>query len=267
MEGWSIGVLLRKHLSSDREKWYRVAGRLGYSDVTQAMRLLEKAAETGKCPKRIRTNLAAAMGISWVEVEQALRATDAELEQERLTPTLSPEERILLHHADLIIANTRLIVDNPQAYFCRMPGSFSMFMAGVNPTLGELLLAWKEGLCLSTCPTCTSLLRVLRGYRNQENVGMCLACHDFKTLRGKGGTADFFKWKRDRGNQRSNWITVQETYQTEEFHFGCGLKAVTEVRPVTRQIVKPFSIEKVVKWLQEITREQMQTGPGDKADL
>ena len=74
-----ITQLIQRIISDGPEAKRSVAARLGYRHLDDALEHLDRAIETGVCVRRVRENLARALGVSREEVSRAIKETEAVL--------------------------------------------------------------------------------------------------------------------------------------------------------------------------------------------
>jgi len=255
---WPIERLIRQFLGTDQERKREFVKKLGYPDVNTGVQVLDEVLRTGVCPKRVRKNLAAALGASFVEVELALCETEKELKAAQLSlppSQYSKEHRLLLENFGMILDKAKSIIENPRAYFYVFPWSFGVKFAGFRFYLGELLSLWGKKDYVGSCPSCKSDLYLLWGMLNSCCTGICLQCREFKNLhrpREQGVRLPY----PETGNRRSNTTTVEESFEEEEFSLSKGPRTVTRTRTVQRNIVEPFELEPLIDWLEKQGKEE-----------
>ena len=74
---------------------------------------------------------------------------------------------------------------------------------------------------------------------------VCLRCH--RLVRPMGELLDIREAVSTR-DSKTNWKDVSQTVESREFHWG-GLRPVTRIKRVRRQMVVPFSLPNLIEVL------------------
>jgi hypothetical protein len=180
-------------------------------------------------------------------------------------PDSSKKESISLftENIELLRAHEKNILECAEYFFCDIAfASCSWpYVTGDGPLcLGYLLLGWREGLLLESCPTCNSECIVtsfggspLSG--SQSWSGFCTNCKTMQTSKNKPVQNPITKKIQFIVNLRKHY--PQKTWQLEEqdamqFIFGGnGLKPVKMLRKTSVDLVQPVTLAELVNELKD----------------
>jgi len=175
-------------------------------------------------------------------------------------PALNMEQqRLLMSNIDLINSQADQILGHRDYFFCQLAFAYCgwAYIAGDGPLhLGHLVLGWKEGSLVETCPECSMPMpiwlfagSILSGSNCWQ--GFCLQCNERRTSHSDPSIFSkrmkFAMWARQSFPYE---IAEWEEYDGYIFSWGGnGLAPSRKNRLVWRRLADPVTLETLISEL------------------
>lgn len=180
-------------------------------------------------------------------------------EREIRLPGCGPEEtrdelEMLRDNLDRILEQADIILETPEKFHCLLHAAHFGLTTGPNwqIPLGVLILLWREGKLITTCPHCAGKTHILRAGGSpfsgaNTSTGICINCKEIVT----GRLADFPDVWQPLLEMRTKYRNYQKVLRkrTRVFSWKEGVSGVETPEVVLQNAVQGISLKSLVRGL------------------